>query len=203
MCTEERKLIVSMPEIDGRRRFSEGSSININASFKDESTVIHRLRLDDSRLETYQKYDEKMRPEYKYSKWYLDRNKEEIIVERVFYVEPAKGWSTWFGIVEHKHGTMYVYKKLISSFLKLKKDNDNVGIFYRFDSNQMVCYSINDSSMVDNFVSYVFNNPEKVEGYMRGLKELEEKYKDTPYLHPSMYYPGTASQNTGLAILEL
>ena len=201
MNTIETKLVITPPEIEGKRVFKEGSSISTKAEFPDTSTVLTRLKWDDINLETKMKYDEKMRADYKFTKYYINGDESKVIVERVFRIEAIKGQPTWFGVMGSGQGVMYVYPRLKSAFWQLKESNDDIGIFYRYDSDKIVAYSINDSERVDSCISYIFNNQDKVREYMTILKTFQEKQKDVPFLHLSNFYLGTQAQNTGLAIL--
>ena len=143
------------PEIDKKWSFREGMSISATAKFADDSDVLTRLKLEDPSPASLN-YNETIKPKYKFTKYYLNLDKNEVITERVFYVEETR---SWFGVTDWRHGTFHLYRKMLSRFPYIKKCNDSIGIFYRYNSNEMVVYSTDDCAAVENCVNWLFNNP--------------------------------------------
>lgn len=192
---------MTKPEIDGKRDFRAGMSIDINYQFENDYKVIERLRLDDANPATKCKYEEKDRPKYRFSKYYPSyRRPDEIIIERVFENEPTR---TWFGIADRMYGTLHFYSKLKSKYPFIKKSNDDIGLFYRYGEGQIIAYSTDDSEAVTNTVKYIFEHPEETKEYMVRLKEMNDRFKESECFSAPLFYSGTASQNTGFAILEV
>ena len=199
------KLLMWTPlAINNITQWAEGKYVPLSAELvKGKMTIYDRLKLDDSRPQTYCGYDEKMRANYIFTKYYLNRDDDEIIIERVFYVEPVKGYPTWFGIADERFGTFKFYQRMTSKFPFLKHDNQDIGLYYRYDIGQIVCYSVDDSEAVENCISYIFNHPDEVKSFMLDMKEIDERRKDSPYLRPSRFYRGNSTHDTALTILDI
>ncbi len=202
---EQGKLLMWTPlAINNISNWRMGGYLPLSAELvKDRMTVFERLQLEDARIQPYCSYDEKMRANYMFTKYYLNRDDTEIIIERIFHFEAVKGYPTWFGIADSRFGTFKLYQRMVSKFPYLKKENDDIGLFYRYDNGQIVCYSVDDSPAVENCISYIFNHPDEVKSFMLDMKEIDERRKDSPYLRPSRFYRSDSGHDTALTILDI
>ena len=175
------------PEIDGKWSFRDGMTININSKFQDESSVLERLKIEDASPVSLN-YNENLKPKYRFTKYYLNFDKNEIITERVFYINET---STWFGVTDWRHGQFHLYRRMLSKFTFVRKTKDTIGIFYKYDSGQIVAYSTDDCAATENCVNWIFNNPDQIKSFMQDNMQMYNTYKETPYLGPVGFYTGS------------
>jgi hypothetical protein len=177
--------------------------VPISTYLPDTMSILTRLRLDDMREETKGQYTDNMKADYKYTKYYLDGDNDEIIIERIFCLN-VRGHSSWFGIPSYDHGMFHFYQRPTSAFSFVARDTEDVGILFKQQYSRIIVYSIDDTEPVENTVKNLFENMEDTIKFMVELHKLNNKFVNSILSIPRYIERVTPDHfYNGLVILEV
>ena len=191
------------PEIAGKNTFKKGMYVPISTYLPDTMSILTRLRLDDMREETKGQYTDNMKADYQYTKYYLDGDNDEIIIERIFCLN-VRGHNSWFGIPSYDHGMFHFYQRPTSAFSFVARDTEDVGILFKQQYSRIIVYSIDDTEPVENTVKNLFENMEDTIKFMIELHKLNNKFVNSILSIPRYIERVTPDHfYNGLVILEV